>query len=55
MQAFPSKAKQIWEEDENSLNEDYEQIVPTTQEEFISIEQFLSDIQNMNAEELKET
>lgn len=53
MQAFPSKASEIWSQDENMLGEDYEQIVPETFEDFVSIENFLSKIDNMSAKELE--
>lgn len=52
MQAFPSMADEIWNQDENALNEDYEQIIPTSMEEFVSIENFLSNLE-MNAEDLE--
>lgn len=55
MQAFPSKASEIWSRDENALGEEYEQISPATLEEFVSIEEFLSKIDNMNAEDLEKT
>ena len=54
MQAFPSKASEIWSKDQNALGDEYEQIVPKTMEEFVSIEEFLSSIDNtMNAQDLE--
>lgn len=55
MQAFPSKASEIWSNDENALGEEYEQISATTLEEFMSIEDFLSKVDNMNAQDLGNT
>lgn len=55
MQAFPSKASEIWSQDENMLGDDYEQIVPETFEDFVSIENFLSKIENMSATELEKS
>jgi hypothetical protein len=54
MQAFPSMAKEIYKKDENAIGDEYEQIIPTTMEEFQSLEDILESIQTMNAEELKE-
>ena len=54
MQAFPSMADQIWKQDENALGDEYEQIVPTSMEEFVSLENFLSNLE-MNAEDLEKS
>lgn len=54
MQAFPTMAKEIYEKDENALGDEYEQIIPSTMEEFKSLEDILESLQTMNAEELKE-
>lgn len=54
MQAFPSMADKIWNQDENALGDEYEQIVPTSMEEFISLENFLSNLE-MNAEDLEKS
>lgn len=52
MQAFPSMAKEIYDADEDALGDEYEQILPTTMEEFVSLEDFLSTIYTANAEDV---
>lgn len=52
MQAFPSMAKEIYDADENALGDEYEQILPTTMEEFVSLEDFLSTMYTANAEDV---
>lgn len=54
MQAFPSMADQIWNQDENALGDEYEQIMPSSMEEFVSLEKFLSNLE-MNAEDLEKS
>jgi hypothetical protein len=56
MQAFPSMTEKIWgiNEDDEALGDNYEQIIPETMEEFVSLEKFLTNLE-MNAEDLEKS
>ncbi len=55
MQAFPSMTEKIWGGgDEDELGDDYEQIIPETMEEFVSLEKLLSNLE-MSAKDLEKS
>ncbi len=57
MQAFPTRAKEIWEieKSEEAIGDDYEQIAPENMGEFFSLEKILSGFsQTTNAKEMIE-
>jgi hypothetical protein len=55
MQAFPSMTEKIWGGgDEDELGDDYEQIIPQTIEEFVSLEKLLSNLE-MSAKDLEKS
>lgn len=53
MQAFPHSTEKIFPELNKSsgINSDYEQVVPSNQEEYLSLQDFISQIHTMEIED----